>query len=281
MYDILRILPKNHLSALMGALVHLRLPVLSPWSVSWFVKRFGIDLSEARQNLAEFRCIGDVFVRELREDARPIAQEPVSPVDGTLRGHAAVQSGFLEQIKGKTYPVEKLIGDPAFAPRYQHGYSFNFYLSPPDYHHIHSPLSGTIIRTVHTPGKLWPVNDWSLSHVEDLFVVNERVTTFIDSAFGIVALVMIGATNVGKISLSYDNLNTNRVGWLPALRPRTSTVRTYPAGRAISVGAKLGTFHMGSSVLVLFEESARKKIEGRVRSDLHQQKMRCGETLLI
>jgi phosphatidylserine decarboxylase len=99
---------------------------------------------------------------------------------------------------------------------------------------------------VHIPGKLWPVNDWSFANIDELFSINERVVTYVDSAFGRVAVVMIGATNVGKISVVYDSFISN------AAAGRTVT-RDYDPPLAIGCGDRLGTFHMGSSVVVLVE----------------------------
>jgi phosphatidylserine decarboxylase len=93
------------------------------------------------------------------------------------------------------------------------------------------------------------VNDWALASVEGLFCVNERVVTFIESAQGLVAVVMVGATNVGRIALAYDNLETNTAPW------RSHAQRSIEHAGPIEVarGDKLGTFKMGSSVLVVFE----------------------------
>ena len=71
--------------------------------------------------------------------------------------------------------------------------------------------------------------------------------TCIDSAFGRVAVVMIGASNVGKISVEYDTFISNN-----AAVDRT-VARDYEPPKDIKAGDRLGTFHMGSSVLVLVE----------------------------
>jgi phosphatidylserine decarboxylase len=123
------------------------------------------------------------------------------------------------------------------------------YLSPKDAHHIYSPVSGRIVKTVHIPGALWPVNDWALHSIDGLFAVNERVITFIESQFGLVAVVMIGATNVGKISLAYTALETNVRPWK---KKSVQTIRHSPAV-SVACGDKIGTFKMGSSVILITE----------------------------
>jgi phosphatidylserine decarboxylase len=125
------------------------------------------------------------------------------------------------------------------------------YLSPRDAHHIYSPVGGTIVKTVHIPGALWPVNDWALHSIDALFAVNERVVTFIESQYGLLAVVMIGATNVGKISLGYAPLETNSRPW------EKKSLRTivHAPGVPVACGDKLGTFKMGSSVIVITESN--------------------------
>lgn len=261
MYRYLRYVPKNHLSRAVGRLVHARLPrPVARRLVRWFAKTYQIDVDAAAQPVHHYPSIGHFFIRDLREGLRPIEGDFVSPVDGVLRNYGVIENGRLEQIKGKSYTVARFLGDDESAQRYERGAFFNLYLSPQDYHHVHSPVGGNIARSVHIPGKLWPVNDWSLANVDELFSINERVVTFIDTeAYGRVAVVMIGATNVGKISVVYDNFISNAAG------TNTTAVRNYTPPVPIRAGDRLGTFHMGSSVVVLLEpgrvDVARVRLE--------------------
>lgn len=247
MYRYLRYVPKNHLSRAVGRLVHTPLPKpIARRLVRWFAKTYQIDVDAADREIHDYKSIGHFFTRDLREGLRPIEGDIVSPVDGTLRSFGVVENGHLEQIKGKNYTVASFLGDENSAKRFEGGAFFNLYLSPQDYHHVHSPVSGGITRSVHIPGKLWPVNDWSIANVDRLFSVNERVITYIESAVGLVAVAMIGATNVGKISVVYDSFISNT-------RESKTVARNYDPPIDISAGGRLGTFHMGSSVVMLFE----------------------------
>jgi len=248
MYKYLRYFPKNQVSRWVGRLVHARLPrPISRRLVHLFAKTYKIDVDAAGKPLHEYPSVGHFFIRDLKEGLRPIESDLVSPVDGTLRNFGAVADGRLEQIKGKSYTVASFLGDEEYAKRFKAGAFFNLYLSPQDYHHVHSPIGGRIVRSVHIPGKLWPVNDWSLANIDELFSINERVVTYVDSPIGLVAVVMIGATNVGKISVVYDSFISNVAG-----TPRT-IARDYNPSPPIAPGDRLGTFHMGSSVVVLIE----------------------------
>lgn len=247
MYRYLRYVPKNHLSRTVGRLVHARLPrPIARRLVKWFANAYEIDLDAAGKPIDEYPSIGHFFTRELREGLRPIESDFVSPVDGVLRNFGVVHGGRLEQIKGKTYTLQRFIADETHSRRYENGTFFNMYLSPQDYHHVHSPVSGTIVRSVHIPGKLWPVNDWSLANIDELFSINERVVTYIQCHLGLIAVVMIGATNVGRISVVYDSFISNAGA-------NKSVVRDYSPPINIGAGDRLGTFHMGSSVVILVE----------------------------
>lgn len=256
----------------MGRLVHARWPrPIARRLVRWFAKTYQIDVDAAGKPAHEYPSIGHFFIRDLREGLRPIESDLVSPVDGTLRSFGIVRDGRLEQIKGKTYTVARFLGDEELARRYENGVFFNLYLSPQDYHHVHSPAGGEITRSVHIPGKLWPVNDWSMANVDELFSINERVATYIESSYGLVAAVMIGATNVGKISVAYDSFISNTAG------DSMAAVRNYSPPIPIQAGDRLGTFHMGSSVVVLVEPG-RIDLE-RVRLEAGK-KVRYGEAVL-
>lgn len=244
----LRYLPKNHLSRVVGRIMHMPLPrPLAAWTVRKFADAYRIDVDAAGRPLGEYGSIGEFFTRDLREGLRPIESDLVSPVDGVLRNYGVVENGRLPQIKGKSYSLSTFVGDEALANRYLGGTYFNLYLSPQDYHHVHFPVGGAIVNSVHIPGKLWPVNDWSMSTIDELFSINERVITFVESSYGLVAVVMIGATNVGKISVTYDSFVSNASG-----TPRT-VARPYDPPLPVEAGSRLGTFHMGSSVVMLFE----------------------------
>ena len=249
MYRYLRYVPKNRLSRTAGRLVHARLPrPIARRLVRWFARTYQIDVGAAALPIEEYPSIGHFFIRDLREGLRPIEGDFVSPVDGVLRNYGPIEDGRLEQIKGKTYTVARFLGDPEHARRYENGGTFfNLYLSPQDYHHVHSPVSGNIVRSVHIPGMLWPVNDWSLANVDELFSINERVVTYVECSYGLAAVVMIGATNVGKMSVVYDNFISN------AANIDQTVTRSYDPPKPIQAGDRLGTFHMGSSVVMLFE----------------------------
>jgi phosphatidylserine decarboxylase len=249
--NALRLLPKNAVSRLAGALTRWRAPLpVRLAAMRAFAKRYGIDLSECPE-LEAYRSFGEFFARPLRPGLRPIAggeRVVVSPVDGVVSETGLSTAGKLVQAKGIDYAVSALVGDEALARALDGGAYATLYLSPKDYHRIHFPLGGRVTGWRYLPGMLWPVNPASVRTVPGLFSVNERLVTVMDTPLGACAVVAVGATVVGRVRAYYDPSAppTNSAGARP-LR------RDYETPIPVEKGQELGAFEMGSTVIVLFE----------------------------
>ena len=203
---------RNGLSRFVGWAAGSRPPQwLLQRAMAKYIKFYNVDLSEVEAPLDSFKTFNEFFTRTLKQGARPIAEAPlVSPVDGVLSQSGSLRGGILTQVKGKTYTLEGLLGSGEEADRFAGGSYATIYLSPRDYHRIHTPVAGEITRFSIIPGKLYPVNNMALPRIDSLFSVNERWTTYMDSDQGQVAMVKVGATSVGAISVSYDPRVTNK-----------------------------------------------------------------------
>ena len=250
-YLLLRLLPKNIASRLAGLLMNFHLPAPLLRSLIRLYSRFyGINLAEAKNPIESFTCFNAFFTRELKKKTRPIDREDdsvVSPVDGTAAEFGEIQDGLLVQVKGTLYSMADLIGEKT-AGLFEEGYFITIYLSPADYHRIHAPVAGKVSRFSYFSGSLWPVNRIGIEWVSGLFSLNERVVTPLETERGTIALVKIGATVVGKISLEYDNLTTN------AKRNTSLNIPVVPS-RNYEKGAEIGCFQLGSTVILLFQKS--------------------------
>ena len=254
MRSLLRFVPKNHLSFLIGALAGIRLPrPLCGWLNRAFAGLYKVNVRESAKPPSEYLSLREFFIRDLKESARPIAEGIVSPCDGTLRGFGAITDGTIPQVKDKTYSLASLLKDNDRAVQYEQGVFGNFYLSPRDYHHVHAPVSGTIVERRYIPGKLWPATDWAIQNVDDLFPQNERVITYIESEYGCVAVVMVGALNVGKIRLCYEPHFANQTKLFSFARSQPVELMPFDPGIPVQAGERLGSFLLGSSVVVLLE----------------------------
>ncbi len=261
-FRLLYLVPKNWLSYAIGKLVHARYPLGLHTAIrNWFIGFYRIETSEAELPMSEYPTMGAFFVRRLKPGARPVAPGPiVSPVDGTL-----TQGGFfdpanprLKQIKGIDYSLRELIGGDWDLAEYQAGGFLTIYLAPYNYHRIHAPIAGRVTRCGYIPGALWPVNTWSVSHIPGLFVVNERIVVELEGEAGKALVVMVGATNVGRITLDF---HPGMIGNdLP--RPPASTW-TPPAPLNLAKGEGLGCFELGSTVILILSRSLAEKTGAR------------------
>ena len=205
-------------------------------------------MSEAAEPLTAYPSFNAFFTRRLREGARPVAADEgvvVSPCDSRVHAIGPIpEDGRLEQVKGRTYSLSALLASEDDARTFARGMHATLYLSPSMYHRVHSPVDGHIRAWRYVPGRLFPVNGLAIRHVKDLFAVNERVSILIDSPeFGTVAVIMVGAANVGRMSLSFADLVTNSGQPGALVQP--------PAPIPIARGQELGAFNLGSTVVLL------------------------------
>ena len=115
------------------------------------------------------------------------------------------------------------------------------------YHRVHSPVDGRVVAWRYVPGRLFPVNGAGVRSVPGLFTRNERVALFVDTeAHGPVAVVLVGAANVGRMSLAFADLVTNRG------RPGGRAVPAEPV--ALRRGDEIGAFNLGSTVVLLLAD---------------------------
>ena len=250
---VLYLVPKNLLSLIVGIVVSLPLPNgLRIFSMKWFAKRYNINMDEAEKNIEEYKSINDLFTRKLKPGIRPIASSNlVHPADSEITVAQKIKPNQFIQAKGKSYSLTSVAGGGFVEEGYfEEGYHLTYYLCPTDYHRVHSPVDGKILGYTYLPGRLWPVNPWSVEHVSQLFAVNERVTIWIESSNGVVGVNMVGATNVGKITLAFDQeFITNNKHF------RKDEVKKYDQPISVKKGDELGTFNMGSTVLLFLPKS--------------------------
>lgn len=254
---LMRLLPKSALSSAVGRATRLQAPrALHQAAMRAFARAYDVPLDEAERPIEGYDTFAEFFARALKPGLRPVAegeQIVASPVDGAVSQAGYLERGQAVQAKGISFPVAKLLGDEERARPFEDGGAFaTLYLAPRDYHRIHAPIAGQIEGYRYLPGEFWPVNRRSVREKEALFCLNERLITFLATPVGRCAVVKVGATCVSRIRASYDEVVTHE------RQPRSE--RWYAPTRAITKGAEMGRFEMGSTVILLFEP-------GRVKWD--------------
>lgn len=244
----LRRLPLHALSRAVGRIAAWRLPPsLQRAEIRLFGWVVGVDFSEVRDPLGSFPTLQEFFTRSLREGARPIDPAPdaiVAPCDGFWGTSGRVEAGSLLQLKGRPYSLAALLGDEEQAKRFEGGDFATFYLSPRDYHRFHMPCDATPVQARYLPGALWPVNSIGVEGVDGLFAENERiVTTFSLDGGKELCIAAVGATLVGKVHLTFDDLTTQAGD--------QQLMRRYDTAAPLCKGEEWGRFEFGSTLVMV------------------------------
>jgi len=244
-----RVLPRKRLSRALGRIAASRAPQrLVDAAVAAFVRAYDVDLTEVDVPPGGFRTFDDFFTRTLYPGVRPIDPNPralVSPADGRIEDLGEISADGELIVKGQAYTAAALLGDAGAAVSYEGGHYFIVYLSPRDYHRVHAPTCGSVQCVRYVPGTLFPVNRIGTDFIPQLFARNERLAIVQEGVVhGVVTTIMVGAIGVGRIGLSFDDVQTNR-GDASGLRSYADS--PIPRDR----GDELGVFHMGSTAIVM------------------------------
>jgi phosphatidylserine decarboxylase len=206
-----------------------------------FISKYEIDVDEFAKSPFDYKTFNEFFYRALKPESRPIAAGEtvaVFPADGRHLAFQDIQAAAGFYVKGAKFSFAELLGDEAEAEKFGGGAMLISRLCPVDYHRFHFPVSGIPGEPRLINGWLYSVSPVALRRRLRYLIENKRVVTVIDTKeFGTVAMVEVGATNVGSIQQSF----------VP--------------GRAVAKGDEKGLFAFGGScVITLFQR-------GRIRFD--------------
>lgn len=246
-----RHLPTNTISRFWGGFARTN---ASRYLIKPFASFYDIAVVESEKSIDQFGSLNEFFTRRLKAGARPIDPDPLSiasPVDGRVSAWGQCAKDRLLQIKGVQFDLFGLFRDESMVRLFENGDYATLYLSPQDYHRIHAPVDLDISGLGYMPGTLLPVNPPSVRWVPGLYTHNERVTIYADSPAGKVAMVLVGAHCVGNISLTFNELRSNRWGATPIRL-------NFDKRPLVKKGEELGAFEMGSTVLMIFEKGTAK-----------------------
>lgn len=248
-------LPKQLLTVLAGKFAAAKAGSLTTRAIRWFVGRYGVNMSEAANpDIASYATFNDFFTRPLRPDARPqAAADFICPIDGSISQFGAIAGDQIFQAKGHRYSTAALVGgDGELAAQFENGSFATLYLSPRDYHRMHMPCDGRLLRMMHVPGELFSVNPATARGVPGLFARNERVVCVFESAHGPFLMVLVGATIVGSMAtVWHGTVNPPRRGRVREWRYDDRQLRLHK-------GDEMGRFLLGSTLVMLFPKDALK-----------------------
>ncbi len=217
------------------------------WSsrkVGPFIERFDIQMQdflpeEGRSAESPYSTFNHFFTRRVTDNARPFAEAPRFPAPCDARYFAYDQLGDAVSIpvKGAFFKASALLRNEQWQSHFEDGPGFIARLCPVDYHRFHFPDDGEVLATWRIPGALHSVNPWALAFRQDIFMLNEREVTILQTKhFGKLAFIEVGATCVGKIKQTY-------------------------AGKRFSRGDEKGMFLFGGSTVIVIGEKGRWSID--------------------
>ena len=243
--------PQHLLSRCVGKLANSQTSWIKRTFIGWFAQRYQVNMTEAaKPELDAYVCFNDFFTRALQADARPLSQVPrslVCPADGEISQAGRIEGRSILQAKGRHYSLQALLGDDReWAEQYIDGQFATVYLSPKDYHRVHMPCNGKLVKTHYIPGKLFSVNQTTAAGVDRLFARNERLVCHFETPSGPMAMVLVGAMIVAGIQTAWPGISA------PAgSKPLHIDHSADGSERHLLRGEEMGRFLLGSTVIVL------------------------------
>lgn len=261
--DKLRVLPQyfipqHFITSLVYRIARCETPWFKNTLIKLFISVFDVDMTLANNPDPEsYANFNTFFTRELSVEARPIVLDKhtiLCPVDGVVSQVGNVEQDnsvdMIIQAKGKSYTLKDLLVEDELVSMFSGGTFATLYLAPKDYHRIHMPISGQLTRMIYVPGKLFAVNSHTIRVVDAVLARNERVINIFNTDIGPMAMVMVGALNVGSMETVWAGQIT------PAQnndKNRIISDTQYPnEDIQLQQGQEMGRFNMGSTVILLF-----------------------------
>jgi phosphatidylserine decarboxylase len=227
-----------------------------------FITQYNLDVDEFAKSPFDYKTFNDFFYRALKPGARPISggdDVAVLPADGRHLVFPDVEAAEGFYVKGAKFTVRELFDDDELASRFAGGAMVISRLCPVDYHRFHFPVAGVPRESRLVQGWLYSVSPIALRRRIRYLVENKREVTVVDgSPFGPVAMIEVGATNVGSIRQSF----------VP--------------GRPVAKGDEKGLFAFGGScVITLFTRGSIRFDDDLVAQSREQRETyaRMGERL--
>lgn len=244
---------RNFASRIAGYVSNIKKPrCFVKFLIALFGLIYRIKLDEYIVPIGGFVSFNDFFTRKIKTQYRPLSDAKiVSPVDGKIVDYGIIDNEKKIFVKHNFYYLEDLISD-------YHNLNYNsyiiIYLSPRNYHRVHTPFSCKINTVDYFPGTLFSVRNKTVMKRDNVFCRNERIVINGSSENGNFCLVMVGAMIVGKIKLSFDDeIQTN-------IKKGSRIQKYYKPEIIIEKGEELGLFELGSTVILLMSDNSLNNV---------------------
>jgi phosphatidylserine decarboxylase len=221
---------------------------IAPILIFLYRTYYRINLNQATQK--KYRSLDELFTRKIKANFTKSNGMLLSPVEAKVQQCGAINEYDVLQSKNKTYSIKTLLNNHPHTNQLKQGSFFSLYLAPHNYHRIHMPCNATLTHTCYVPGRLYSVKPHLCKKIDHLFAHNERYIMIFETTHGIMALVMVGALMVRGIETSWSS---------PKRVDETQTPLAWKEHNLpLLQGDDIGTFHMGSSIVLLHQQPVAK-----------------------
>lgn len=133
---------------------------LTKESLQTFYRASKYRMNEYLPSPSGWQTFNQLFARYVKPGKRPIDylgddRIIVSVADSVYKGSWKINRHSEIQVKGITWSIEELLADNPYSDHFQNGLFMHAYLSPTDYHRLHTPLSGKVLYTKVVPGHVY------------------------------------------------------------------------------------------------------------------------------
>lgn len=229
---------------------------LTHYLIKLYIKMFNINISECEEeNIEKYNTFCDFFTRKLKKGIHVVDKNNksvVSSCDGRILQFGKIEDKSILQVKGIKTSIQSLLcNDKELSSIYSKGSFLTIYLSPKDYHRVHSPANGKLMKTLHIPGRLFSVADHAVECIKDLYAKNERlVCHFKDDSINF-SVIFVGAINVSSIETQWKGEVS------PPMPKKLISTKYGNKNIVINKGDEVGMFKSGSTVVLLFTENVK------------------------
>jgi phosphatidylserine decarboxylase len=174
-----------------------------------YAQALGVNPAEWIVPDGGYQTFNDFFIHKLKEGTRPITgttlAEIVSPADSKVTALEHVNAAItLFNVKQEDFTLEKFIGNSTLAKQFNDGTLLIFRLSPYNYHRFNFPVDAIPYQSTYikTSG-LESVDPIAYKTGIDPLIINKRELIQLETAYGTILVIVVGAFNVGTIVDTY------------------------------------------------------------------------------
>ncbi|MCJ8271666.1 MAG: phosphatidylserine decarboxylase [Psychrosphaera sp.] len=194
-----------------------------------------------------YRSFNDFFTRKLKPGARPVSGINddgviVSPADCAIRvmNHSLTLTDQIKTKGHESHNVTELLDGSPYAKLFEGGKAVRCDLLPHNYHHFHSPVTGTLVSSKENVEGLY-FGDFG----DDIIEFHRGYYIFKTEKYGYVAMIPVGMATIS--SVVFEDKFINITAHIPV---------------EVFKGDRIGRFEYGGSlVIMLFEKDKTGNVE--------------------